>query len=284
MKRAFTLVELLVVIAIIGILIGLLLPAINAAREAGRRTQCTNNLHQWGLAMLNYEQDHKTFPAGVVYGSAGPAATVSGGAIGSQAAYQRYSFVIGVWPYFEYGNLFKQYNFQYTFYSPENLPLTGYPNPIYWCPSDHQGTWKGDQYAGRRRGNYVVDWGYCDFYQTQPAGFMLGSFGPNHKTTAQEITKGLSHCMMMSEVLQAPDAEADSRGDIFNTGEGCAEFMSLNTPNSGTDTCDQCTQSHGRQGAVPSGQPVLRRRPEQPCGRRERDLLRRCGGLHSQLD
>lgn len=60
--QGFTLVELLVVIAIIGILIALLLPAVQAAREAARRAQCTNNLRQLALAMLNYESTHKTFP------------------------------------------------------------------------------------------------------------------------------------------------------------------------------------------------------------------------------
>jgi len=62
--RGFTLVELLVVIAIIGILVALLLPAIQAAREAGRRTQCKNHLRQIGIACLNFESTHKIFPAG----------------------------------------------------------------------------------------------------------------------------------------------------------------------------------------------------------------------------
>ena len=97
--RAFTLVELLVVIAIIGILIALLLPAVQAAREAARRIQCSNNLKQFGLALHNYHDAHRTFPGG--YHSL----------CGNEHIYRHGGLVIHLLPYMEAQALYDTIDF-----------------------------------------------------------------------------------------------------------------------------------------------------------------------------
>lgn len=92
--RGFTLVELLVVIAIIGILVALLLPAIQAAREAARRTQCNNNLKNIGLGLQNYHDTYKTFPMGAMHGGL------------RTAGYVGPSWQFGVLPFMEQRNIY----------------------------------------------------------------------------------------------------------------------------------------------------------------------------------
>ena len=111
-RLGFTLVELLVVIAIIGILIALLLPAVQAAREAARRSQCTNNMKQLGVAIHNYHDTHKVFPpAGLDYGWAGDANTSYSRAPSSSPVNR---FNISGWvmvlPYLEQSALHDQYD------------------------------------------------------------------------------------------------------------------------------------------------------------------------------
>jgi len=103
--QGFTLVELLVVIAIIGILIALLLPAVQAAREAARRSQCVNNLKQIGLAAQNYHDTHRVFPpAGLNYGALGAVPTVMPNNIMNTSG-----FVLML-PFLEQQPLYSRYN------------------------------------------------------------------------------------------------------------------------------------------------------------------------------
>ncbi len=101
-SRAFTLVELLVVIAIIGILVALLLPAIQAAREAARRSQCSNNLRQLAIGLHNYHDTHGTLPA---------AAYCGGGVVGTSAINNCHTWIATLFPFIEQGAIHDQIDF-----------------------------------------------------------------------------------------------------------------------------------------------------------------------------
>ena len=126
-KHGFTLIELLVVIAIIAVLIALLLPAVQQAREAARRTQCKNNMKQQGLALMNYESTHKVFPPARI--DLGP------GYPGTATGFYQNSWTQMVLPYLDQAPLYQAYNFNLTWSDPANLPVTTTQIPAFICPS-----------------------------------------------------------------------------------------------------------------------------------------------------
>jgi len=253
-RTGFTLVELLVVIAIIGVLVALLLPAVQAAREAARRMTCANHMKQWGLALHSYENMNQVFPSGVITGSnilGQPGfPNLPTGESGPNGEYSRLTFVIALWPFIEQTAIYERYDFDYCFYATRNRPLLTELADIYFCPSDRVGFWKGDYFV-RSRGNYVASWGYCDYYQQRTFSSdppRVGAFGINRYTRVADVTDGLSSTMFLGEVAQADfDDDYDFRGDFMNNDLGAAQFMTLYTPNSGIDS----TACYGQTRDIP---------------------------------
>ena len=147
-RKGFTLIELLVVIAIIAVLISLLLPAVQSAREAARRTQCVNNMKQLGLAMYNYESALGSYPLGV---SLNARFNGSGGSAGSPINWSGWGSLALVLPHIEGGNLYNAINFNL---SPWNhyraqygwdANYTGFNTRVaaFLCPSDAWGPHRG---------------------------------------------------------------------------------------------------------------------------------------------
>ena len=193
MRRAFTLVELLVVIAIIGILIALLLPAVQAAREAARRSQCTNNLKQLGIAIQNYHDVYKTLP----YRIGGP----------SNNPY--FSGLVALLPFVEQQGVFTQISTGGTYggvtypsfgANPWNMAFLPYTTQIsaFVCPSDSAANNHPSGTIGRK--SYLFSSGDVTGWWADPTAnrgpFAAYTISPYNFSA---ITDGLSNTIAMSE-------------------------------------------------------------------------------------
>ncbi|MDB5352247.1 MAG: hypothetical protein JWN86_3494 [Planctomycetota bacterium] len=189
-RRAFTLIELLVVIAIIGVLVALLLPAVQAAREAARRIQCTNNMKQIGLGLHNYETVAGAFPPSIILAGSGNTSTWNGG----------WSVHGRILPFMEQGVLFNSANFTLNKETPENSTVIRQSLPVFLCPSEirtkvstHDYGLAGVSSYGSCAGDWFV-WGGFKGPENRSA------FGANRSRRHADFLDGLSNTMMFAEV------------------------------------------------------------------------------------
>jgi len=160
-RQGFTLIELLVVIAIIAVLIGLLLPAVQKAREAAARATCANNLHQMGLALHNYYDQHQNFPSS---GEVNTTAATAPAALAT--AFCKHSMFTYILPFMEHGDIYQQFDLTTVYNDTTNVPVAQggtntnifgpaqYAIPEYMCPSNPVRPKSGKDNEG---------FGYCDY-------------------------------------------------------------------------------------------------------------------------
>jgi prepilin-type N-terminal cleavage/methylation domain-containing protein/prepilin-type processing-associated H-X9-DG protein len=189
-RRGFTLIELLVVIAIIAVLIALLLPAVQAAREAARRTQCTNNLKQIGLALHNYETAAGALPM-----------SMSLLGTGNTVFYNtNWSAQARILPYLEGGALFSAANIGVFNEDPVNSTVISVTVSVFICPSEVRREVSTHDYG--RAG--VINYGMCGGDWFVWGGFNgpnnRQAFGPNRSLRFAAITDGLSQTLFAAEV------------------------------------------------------------------------------------
>ena len=225
-RSGFTLIELLVVIAIIAVLVALLLPAVQQAREAARRSQCKNNLKQIGLAIANYESASTVYPFG----------KSAGYAFLGAPAYPRWSVHAMLLPYVEQASLYNSLNFNNppdtpgmagaiptfmpAYQSPGNVNTAGSQTlvPMFLCPSDvtPSAAWQGENNYCGNQATWLCDRNMNPPLATDinPSELSQGIFFFLSKTRTRDVTDGLSNTAFFSEKMRG-NGTPDPRTDLF---------------------------------------------------------------------
>ena len=240
MNRAFTIVELLVVIAIIGVLIAILLPAVQSAREAARRISCTSNIRQLALAMHNYHDVHRRFPFGARRGPgdvfppyAGYPNSLNG--FGGPQWFEDFSWYSAVFPYVEQSAAYEMIDYRVGWFGTINAPARRILVPIFGCPSDgHKPNGFGFVFFERYRMNYVVTWGNTRYGQMDLPGIRFGGapFTFRKGINIAAITDGTSQTLLLSECVTTAGTSWDGPISDIGASYGGQAFSGLLTPNS----------------------------------------------------
>ena len=265
-RSAFTLVELLVVIAIIGILIALLLPAVQAARESARRITCQSHLSQLIIAVHNYEMGHGVYPSGTRAGR---------GPVPSWPKGEHQNWIIHTLPYMEQRNTHASVDFSTGVYDPANAPVRGITLRILTCPSDPRGGSAHSNFAGVHHDREApID-------ATNNGVFYL-----NSRVGYDDISDGAAHTLFIGEKRVDPQDlgwMSGTRATLRNTGtpingtvagrlpvfplnasqlpvfDDNAQALEFWLPNKGAPPADEADEKGGDgegAGGLPPGRPV----------------------------
>jgi prepilin-type N-terminal cleavage/methylation domain-containing protein/prepilin-type processing-associated H-X9-DG protein len=258
-RRAFTLVELLVVIAIIGILIAMLLPAVQGAREAARRSQCQQHLAQLGGAVQNYELAHEVYPPGTI-DKQGPIHSVASG--------DHRNWIVHILPYLDEANAYRHIDQTVGVYDPKNAAVRALTIRALECPSealDSQDVTASNYAAVHHDVEAPID------------ANNHGVFFLNSRIRVGDITDGTSHTLFLGEKLVEPDdlgwmsgtrATLRNTGTALNTGLPSTSFWippaSDSSENSVDGTAVGATEENPQQAAAatPPAQPAVVAQPK----------------------
>jgi prepilin-type N-terminal cleavage/methylation domain-containing protein/prepilin-type processing-associated H-X9-DG protein len=248
----FTLVELLVVIAIIGVLVALLLPAVQAAREASRRTECLNNMKQLALAIQNHHDAYGHLPVDVNKQSNGKD--------------DRPMLYLQMLPFMEGSNIKNAYDFTVGATNPRNLQLLSREEPMLKCGSDD--TYLMDEASkdngGDRKSNYGFNYGYGTYSQLASNPSRRGPFWANpglpndaakkefwrhdkdnsgQEINFKQLTDGLSNTYLQLEMRQLPsfdENKQDRRARVWIYTPGSYQLTTRMAPNSADGDVTKC--------------------------------------------
>jgi prepilin-type processing-associated H-X9-DG protein len=225
-------IELLVVMSIIAILMSLLMPAVNTARESGRRASCANSIRQLGMALNNYHTSHKTFPPSMfVYKDVEKDNKYEDP---TNITKHQMNWVVCILPFLDANPVYKSFDFKKPLSDQANYTARGSNIPVMLCPSDtgsnvlFSRTSEGDHWA---RGNYganaslmplsTSNMGMFSTYWTK--GWLRGVMGANVASSIDEIVDGASNTILLAE-LRIGLNEYDRRGTWALGGPGASSL------------------------------------------------------------